>query len=138
MTKESENMEGAIDAADEFVRNDLVKKLTPILMGVLEDQFGADISALVGPILPALLYLAANEGTAAAEALIVDLATGDTYPSWKRIIEASDPETRIKIMRETEQLAIQDAVKKMRQQKERWEIAKWALSILGSVLLALL
>ena len=111
------------------------QQITEVLISLLEKLFGEEeIFETIKPIVPALVELGVIEGIEAAEAALAGLGEDDTYPAWKTLIQASSPETRIDIMERTRQMAIEDKIKKLKQEKARWDVLKLSLRIAVSML----
>ncbi len=121
---------------NEGLTSDLSQAIAAKLIELMQEMFDDEeaIFDIVKPIIPALVGLGIQEGIEAAETALAGLGEEDTYPAWKTLIQASSPETRIDIMERTRQMAIEDKIKKLKQEKARWDVLKLSLRIAVSML----
>ena len=111
--------------------NDLVQKISDMLMAVLVKQFGdQDLFDTVSPILPVLVRLGVEQGVEQAEATLKGLAGDDPYIEWRRLIESATPDERVVIMEQTRQAAIRDRIREMERRADLYAAFKTGISIL--------
>ncbi len=125
---------------NEGLTSDLSQAIAAKLIELMQEMFDDEeaIFDIVKPIIPALVGLGIQEGIEAAETALAGLGEEDTYSAWETIIRASSPETRIDIMKRTQQMAIEDKIKKLASEKARWDVLKLSLRIAVSMLALLL
>ncbi len=123
-------------AENEGLTSDLSQAIATKLIELMQEMFDdeQEIFDIVKPIIPALVGLGIQEGIEAAETALAGLGEDDTYSAWKTIIQASSPEARIDIMERTQQMAIEDKIKKLASEKARWDVLKLSLRIAVSML----
>ena len=119
-------------------KEEIAAKLTEALAEFLQEKLGEEYSEYVATLLPAVVSLAVAESLFAAEEVVVGLTTANTQPYWDRLIRAASPEIRLKIMEATRQAAIEDFLNLVKRKEQQWTVFKTALSVLVSLLLALL
>ena len=113
----------------------LAQALSLRLTALLQDSTGnGPIYAILAPVIPALVEYGVQEGVDAAEDALFGLAESDPYPYWEKLIEAADTTTRIGIMESQRQVAIQEAVQKIEQDKAQ---AALLAAIINAAILAL-
>ena len=135
--EEAERLTGDEDLKEE--NTELVSKITEKLLDVLKDVItDEEIADKIAPVIPSLVELGLKEGQETAEHVLAGLASGDTYPHWKILIQASSYQNRIIIMESGRQAAIEDIARKLEQDKRAKEVLSIILKVLFSILPLLL
>jgi len=137
---ETNETNGTNETNETIVTGELVEKIISKLTELLQREVDDDeMFDVIKPIIPALVKLGIDEGIGTAEAILKGLTTDDPYPYWRSLIKVSDWRTRIQLMENARQAAIQDRIKKLEQERARWEafkvVMKVVVSLLGLLLL---
>lgn len=100
----------------------------------INENLDAEYAVVLQPLVPVLVDLVVSEGFAAAEHILVNVNNPDTHGMWDKILEYASTEQRVELMEQTRQAAIKATLRKIKQEKARWNTFMAALKIAVSLL----
>jgi hypothetical protein len=100
----------------------ITEKLTELLIALLVKK--PEVAAAFKDILPQLISVGVEQGSLASLDLLKALATdnNNTRQAWDVLIVRADPEARLRLMESTRQMTVEETIKKIKRERDQWDL----------------